>query len=175
MSEEKTLIKPALTARGHQRNLIEVRLKSEYADAEGQSALALLQGVGLNTARECRMSRLYEVRGPLNQAHIHQAARELLSDPVTQDYRIVQPNVPSANGMNRWRVEVWLKATVTDPVGESVRQALIEQGLPAADSVRCGLAYHIFGKCHRTQLEKAVARCLANPVVHRLTLAEEHA
>lgn len=174
MSEENTVSKPVLATRGNQRNLIEVRLKSDYADAEGASALALLQGVGLNTARECRTSRLYEVRGPLNQGHIHQAARELLADPVTQDYRIVSANVPSANGMNRWRVEVWLKATVTDPMGESVRQALIEQGLPAADSVRCGLAYHIFGKCHRTQLEKAVARCLANPVVHHFTLSEEH-
>jgi phosphoribosylformylglycinamidine (FGAM) synthase PurS component len=171
MTIEKTVLK----TRASQRNLIEVRLKSDYADAEGQAALALLQGVGLSAARECRASRLYEVRGPLNQGHVHQAARDLLCDPVTQDYRLVQLESPSANGMNRWRVEVWLKPTVTDPVGESVRHALIEQGLPAPDSVRCGVAYHVVGKCHRVQLEKAVARCLANPVVHLFTLSEEHA
>jgi len=158
------------------KHLIEVRLKPEYPDADGAAALSLLHGVGLNTAKECKVSRLYELHGPLNQAQLHQAARDLLADPVTQEFKVVQPATgPVLNGMNSWRIEVWLKPTVTDPVGDSVKAALADLGIPAPERVRCGTAYRLMGRCGRAQLEKAVSRALANPVVHNFTVTEEHA
>ena len=153
---------------------VEVKLRADYADAEGQSALALLQGLGLNTARDCRASRLYELRGPINSGHAQQIGRDLLCDPVTQEFRLTGSAESVLNGMNHWRVEVWLKSSVTDPVGDTVRSAIAEMGLPKPDSVRVGPAYLISGKCGRNQLEKLVARGLANPVIHRVTILETH-
>lgn len=163
----------AKTARGASYQ-VEVKLRPEFPDAAGAEALALLQEAGLNTAKAVRVSQIYEIKGPLNNGHVQQAARELLSDNVTQEFRLAA-NVPVLNGMNYWRVEVWLKSTVSDPVGETVRQAIAEMGLPTPQSVRRGLAYHISGKCGRNHLEKAVSRCLANPVIHRFTVSEAHA
>ena len=176
MSEKLSLKAPKAPPPGRvsPRYIVDVRLKSDFSDAEGAAALALLHGLGLNTARDCRVSQLYELRGPLNQGHIHTAARELLCDQVTQEFRLASAAPPPSNGMNRWRVEVWLKDSVTDTVGESVSQALRDLGLPPLESVRRGKAYLIGGKCNRTQLENTAARCLANPVVHRLTVSEEH-
>lgn len=171
---QKEEAKPATSNARGGRYQVEVRLRSDFSDAEGLEARARLNAAGVNSAREVRVSRLYEIRGPLNQGHVQQAARELLADPVTQDFRIVTNAAPSPNGMNHWRAEVWLKDSVTDAPGESVRSAMIELGLPAPDAVRCGWAYHIEGKCGRNQLEKAVARTLANPVVHRFAVTEEH-
>ncbi len=151
---------------------VEVKLRSDYSDAEGQAALGLLHSLGVNTAKEVRASRLYEIRGGMNSAQVQQAARDLLSDPVTQEFRLINSSIPVLNGMNHWRIEVWLKPSVTDPVGETVRAALAEMGLPSPDSVRVGTAYLVTGKCGRNQLEKAVARSLANPVIHRFTVAE---
>lgn len=153
---------------------VEVKLRPDYLDAEGQSALALLQGLGLTAARDCRTSRLYELRGGLNSAHAQQIARDLLCDPVTQEFKLVTPAEAVLNGMSHWRVEVWLKGSVTDPVGETVREAAGEMGLPRPDVVRVGTAYHIAGKCGRNQLEKVVARGLANPVIHKVTITETH-
>lgn len=152
---------------------VEVKLRPEYPDAAGAEALSLLSEAGLNTAKTVRVSQIYEIKGPLNNGHIQQAARELLCDNVTQEFRIAA-NVPVLNGMNYWRVEVWLKATVSDPVGETVLQAISELGLPAPQSVRRGLVYHISGKCGRNHIEKAAQRCLINPVIHRFTVSEAH-
>ncbi len=153
---------------------VEVKLRPDYVDAEGQSALALLQGLGLTTARECRTSKLYELRGPLNAAHAQQIARDLLCDPVTQEFKLVGPAAQVLNGMNHWRIEVWLRSSVSDPVGDTVRSAVGEMGLPQPETVRAGIAYHISGKCGRNQLEKLVARGLANPVIHKITIVETH-
>ncbi len=152
--------------------LVEVRLKAEFADAEGAAALALLQGAGLPAAKEARVRRLYELRGPLNSGHAQQIARELLCDPVTHEFRLLTGPQTALNGMNHWRVEVWLKPGVTDPVGDTVRRAVAEMGLPEPASVRVGLAYHVAVKCGRAQVEKAAARALANPVIHRVSVTE---
>ncbi|MBI3553241.1 MAG: phosphoribosylformylglycinamidine synthase subunit PurS [Elusimicrobia bacterium] len=162
-------IKPRNGASSYQ---VEIKLRPDYTDAEGQGALGLLHSLGVNTAREVRASRLYELRGALTSAQVQQAARELLCDPVTQEFRMFNGHTPVLNGMNHWRIEVWLKPSVTDPVGDTVRAALEEMGLAAAESVRVGTAYHVTGKCGRNQLEKAVARSLANPVIHRFTVTE---
>jgi phosphoribosylformylglycinamidine (FGAM) synthase PurS component len=164
-----------MSAKNGNAYTVEVKLRNDYVEAEGQSALALLQSLGLNTARDCRTSKLYELRGGLNSAHAQQIGRDLLSDPVTQEFKLVSPSAAAvANGMNFWRVEVWLKASVSDPVGDTVRSAIAEMGLPQPESVRVGTAFLIAGKCHRGQLEKAVARGLANPVIHRVTVSETH-
>ncbi|MBI5630663.1 MAG: phosphoribosylformylglycinamidine synthase subunit PurS [Elusimicrobia bacterium] len=152
--------------------LAEVRLKSDYSDSEGQAALSLLHSLGVNTAHEVRTSQIYKIKGPFSLSHIQQAARELLADSVTQEFRMLAPSAPGSNGASLWRVEVWLKDSVTDPVGETVRQTLAEMGLAEPESVRVGTAYYITGKCGRHQLEKAVPRCLANPVVHRFSVSE---
>lgn len=153
---------------------VEVRLRPEFTDAEGQAVLALLNGLGLGAARAVRLSRVYEIRGPLNSAHVQQAARELLCDAVTQEYQILGAPPAAMNGLSHWRVEVWLKRSVTDPVGETVAAAMAELGLPRPEAVRVGLAYRIAGKCGRHQLEKAVLRSLANPVIHRFNVSEAH-
>ena len=122
--------------------------------------------------REARVSRVYEVKGPISAGQVLQATKDLLCDAVTQEYRVLAPVNPPANGMNFWRVEVWLKPTVTDPVGETVRDAIADMGLPRPDSVRCAMVYRLCGRSNKPQLEKAVSKCLANPLIHRAVVTE---
>src|ERR1019366_2590975 len=130
---------------------VEVKLKADYSDAEGLAALGLLHALGVNTAKEVRASRIYELKGPLTSAQVQQATRDLLCDPVTQEFRMINGATPVLNGANHWRIEVWLKSSVTDPVGETVRSALCEMGLASPDTVRVGTVYHVTGKCGRNQ------------------------
>ena len=154
--------------------LVEVRLKPEYLDAEGGAALALLRAQGLTSIREVRVGRLYELKGPVTANHAQQAARDLLGDPVTHESRMVTPGAAPLNGMNFWRVEVWLKTSVCDPVGETVREAFAEMGLPKPDGARCAMVYRLNGRSTKLQIEKAVAKSLANPLIHRVVVSEAH-
>ncbi len=155
-------------------HLIEVRLRPEHLDAEGFAALALLQSQGLSSLKEARVSRLYEIKGPISANQVQQAAKDLLCDAVTQEHRVVAPAPAPMNGANFWRVEVWLKPTVTDPVGETVRDAISDMGLPRPDSVRCALVYRLAGRSNKAALEKAVSKSLANPLIHRAVVTEAH-
>jgi phosphoribosylformylglycinamidine (FGAM) synthase PurS component len=155
-------------------HLIEVRLRPEHTDAEGASALALLQAQGLTSLREARLSRVYEIKGPISANQVQQAARDLLCDAVTQEHRVIAPAPAPMNGMNFWRVEVWLRPTVTDPVGETVREAISAMGLPRPDEVRCALVYRLSGRTNKPALEKAVSKCLANALIHRAVVSEAH-
>lgn len=166
LNQEAPAAKPA----GAGSYLVEVCLKSDFTDAEGQAAQWLLNAAGLG-ARAVRAGRLYDLRGSLNLGHVHTAARELLCDCVTQEFRVWSAACAAPHNGCLWRVEVWLKPTVTDTVGESVREALRDLGI-ADIAVRCGLSYHIAGRCSRHQLDRAVSRSLANPIVHRFSLHE---
>ena len=70
-----------------------------------------------------------DISGPITANQVQQAAKDLLCDSVTQEHRVVTPMPPPLNGMNFWRVEVWLKPSVTDPVGETVRDVYRARGL----------------------------------------------
>ncbi|MDD5657998.1 MAG: phosphoribosylformylglycinamidine synthase subunit PurS [Elusimicrobia bacterium] len=152
--------------------LVSVCLKPDFTDADGNSALGLLQSAGVAAARSVRVTRLYALDGALNLSHAQLAARELLCDCVTQEFRVGPAPEPAPSGGLLWRVEVWLKPTVTDAVGESLRGALAELGVPEPIRVRCGAAYHVHAKCGRPQIEKAVTRSLANPIIHRFSVSE---
>lgn len=155
-------------------HLVEVRLRAEHADAEGAAALSLLRAQGLTSLIETRVARLYEIKGPISANQVLQATKDLLCDAVTQEHRVVTPAPSPMNGANFWRVEVWLKPTVTDPVGETVRDAIADMGLPRPEAVRCALVYRLIGRTNKPALEKAVSRCLANPLIHRAVVSEAH-
>ena len=155
-------------------HLVEIRLRPEHADAEGALALGLLRAQGLTSLIEARVSRLYEIKGPISANQVLQATKDLLCDAVTQEHRVVTPAAAPMNGANFWRVEVWLKPTVTDPVGETVRDAIADLALPRPETVRCALVYRLVGRANRPALEKAVSRTLANPLIHRAVVSEAH-
>ena len=155
-------------------HLIEVRLRPEHIDAEGFGALALLQAQGLSSLKEARVSRLYEIKGPISANQALQVAKDLLCDAVTQEHRVIAPSPAPMNGANFWRVEVWLKLTVADPVGETVREAIAAMALPRPDSVRCALVYRLVGRTNKPALEKAVSKSLANALIHRAVVSEAH-
>ena len=161
-------------AQSSHTHLIEVHLRPEFADTEGAGALALLQSQGLSSIKEARACRLYEIKGPLSANQVLQTAKDLLCDAVTQEHRVVSASAGHLNGMNFWRVEVWLKPTVCDCVGETVSAAIAEMGLPQPEAVRCATVYRLAGRSTKAQIEKAVSKSLANPLIHRFLVSEAH-
>ncbi len=170
--------------------IIEVRLKTEFADAPGLEVMRTLQGLGLKSIHGVSSSQLYDIRGSFTKDQINKAAVRLLCDPVTQEYKIIKGdsplflrkrgtvpgNVPmissvTVNSKFGWRVEVWLKSSVTDTVGESVGFAIEDIGLPKPNLVRYGLAYCVDCGCSKTALEKAVRKSIVNPLIQNCSIS----
>ena len=151
---------------------VEVAGKQGFPDAAGMALLAQLPALGVQGAAEVRVCPLYELTGKYTANQVEQAAKELFADPVTQEYRV--GDAPVGPGFligPHWRVEVWLKASVTDPVEASVRKGIADLGLPAPERVRCGTAYKISGRCQASQIEKIARKLLSNPVIHEYSIA----
>ncbi|PCI37371.1 MAG: hypothetical protein COB53_06745 [Elusimicrobia bacterium] len=149
------------------KNLIEVVPKIGVTDVPGEAALRQLPLLDIKTVREVRISTIYEVTGKYSSSHINQIARELLADPITQEYKVERSATPNAFLMGpHVRVEVWLKKTVSDPIGESTQRAITSLGLAEPVRVRTGRAFHFIGRLSKPQIEKLVLKLLSNPVIH---------
>ncbi|MBI3507645.1 MAG: phosphoribosylformylglycinamidine synthase subunit PurS [Proteobacteria bacterium] len=149
---------------------IEVALKHGFQDPAGASVLAQLPLLGVSTVNEVSVGHLYEIASAMSLAQAHQAAQGLLADPITQDFFVNNERRTNGASGPHWRIEVWLKASVSDPVGDSVRKALRDMGLPAAERVRCGTVYRLKGRLSQAQADKVAVRLLANPVVHQFSV-----
>lgn len=163
--------KPSKKNGSSSRFLIEVAAKHGQPDAPSAALFHQLALIGVAGAREIRISSLYEITGSLTRGQAQQVSRELLTDPITQESRMDRSASSQAFLLGpHWRIEVWLKPSVTDPAGQSVAKAVVDMGLPRPDAVRTGTAYRVLGKLSRVQAEKIAHQLLANPVIHRTSV-----
>ena len=145
--------------------IIEIRTKEKYAKNEEAAFIARLAHAGLKV-KTARLSRLYRVDGDFTKADFSKIASELLTDNITEHCSLT----PGKAGLkNTYRVEVWLKDSVTDVVGESVKEAVADVAgkLPAA--VRFGRAYYVPCASER-KLRQAVSKTLVNEVVNKFKI-----
>jgi len=158
---------------GAATRVVEVASKLGVNEAPGQSLLDQMRSIGVAGAREVRVSSLYEISGRLSPAQVDLLGRTVLCDPITQEFRLdMSASSPAFLIGPHWRVEVWLKPQVADPVGESVSKALKDMGLPEPESVRTGTAYQIVGRITQNQIDKVVNNLLAHPLIHRTKVAQ---
>ena len=150
---------------------VEVAGKPGYEGAAGAQVAAQFAHLGMALPAEVRVCPIYEFTGRLTPREVEQAAKDLLADPVTQEFRVGESGMSPAFMMApHWRVEVWLKPSVSDPHESSVRKALKDLGLPAPERVRCGTVYKIVGRLSAAQVERAARKILSNPVIHRYVI-----
>ena len=147
---------------------VEVTAKYGQDDPLGAALMSQLSSIGLPANMDVRVSDMYEVAGHMTKNQAQQISRDLLTDPVTQEFRMDNSaSSPAFLIGPHWRIEVWPKPSVTDPAGESVRDAVSDLGLPRPVNVRTGKAYRILGKqVKRAQIEKLLTKLLSNPVIH---------
>jgi phosphoribosylformylglycinamidine (FGAM) synthase PurS component len=150
------------------RWVVEVTQKPGNPDPAGAALVQQIAALGISGVTEARVNALYELRGKLSASQAADAARQLLADPVTQDFRVDRSGASIPTGPH-WRLEVWLKSAVTDPVGESVRKAVKDLGLPEPTAARAGTAVLVFGRLQKAQADKVLEKLLANPIIHKTT------
>lgn len=145
--------------------IIEIRTKGKYAKKEEEGFVGRMAHAGLEV-KAARLSRLYRVDAPFSRAEFDRLGEGLLADPITELYSLSQRRSPLKRA---WRVEVWLKDSVTDVVGESVKGAIADMLGKEPAAVRFGHSYYV--ACgSELKLRHAVAKTLVNETVNKFRI-----
>jgi phosphoribosylformylglycinamidine synthase len=149
---------------------VEVFNKPGFSDAAGAALLSQLATLGITAVSEIKIGTLYDIRGSYSVNQIIAISKELLADPIAQDFAINHQRPAGMLWSAHWRIEVRLKSAVTDPVESSLRKAVVDLGLAEPEMARAGVVYKFWGRLYPCQAEKITLKLLANPVVHNYTV-----
>ncbi len=155
---------------------IEISLKSHLPDARGLGLVKDIQDLGITAVSDVRVVDIYWLDADLPATELDSIGRNLLADPVTQDYACSTPIAGVAIGTTDpdWHtVEVAYNAGVADPVEETVLKAIRDLGITGVRSVKTAKRYFLKGALDAATLETISSRLLVNPIVQH-TVTEFH-
>ena len=141
--------------------IIEIWTKEKYATNEEAGLVKKLALAGFKT-NFLKVSKLYLIEGVYSETETSRLAEELLLDPITEAWSF-KPRCFA--GGNIHRVEIWLKNSVTDVVGQSVKEAVADMGLKAP--ARCRFGRCLYARAvSELKLKHAVVKALMNETVN---------
>ena len=130
-------------------------------------------------------AQLYRLQGSLSSTERSRIARDLLCDPVIQEFTEGSPLVnaaPARKGAKKKReaaavslsVDVWYKSGVTDVAGSSVLKAIHDLSIRGASDVRTGMRYQFWGLKTKEAAQKVAVSYLANPLVQDILIHADY-
>jgi len=128
-------------------------------DPHGQQIVAAAPLIGVRGFEHVRVTRVHHVDGPLDQHDIERLCREVLADPVVDEYTIGE--VGPAQGR---AVEVALLPGATDADARELERAIEQLGMPPA-RVATARRYDLTGDLSDADVELLTRRLLANATI----------
>ncbi|MDP2731398.1 MAG: phosphoribosylformylglycinamidine synthase subunit PurL [Dehalococcoidales bacterium] len=181
---------------------IEVRLKSHLPDARGLGLVRDIHDLGITTVSQVRVVDIYWLDADLTTEELDIICRQLLADPVTQDYRYLTPSVDVRGRVKGLRpftpnsspspyqgegdrggevskelhsVEVAYNAGVADPVEGTVMKAVRDLGISGVRAVKTAKGYLLHGHLDEKSQEVINSRLLVNPIIQHVVRREQSA
>lgn len=117
---------------------IEVYTKDSF-DKETQNVEKLFKSFsGFNT--RMKYTKIYDIILDEKKNYFKKIAKEVIIDPIVEEYRIYEEKLPFSNF--DIFVEVWYKKSVTDVVGKSVVDAIEKAGFKRPEDVRTAKCFY---------------------------------
>jgi len=145
---------------------IEVFTKPGYLDVHGDNVLADIKQLGIRTVEAAQALRVFLIEGQLEPDQLHRIARELLVDPVSEQYHTGRTG-PPVGPAQATLIEVHLKPGVTDPVAASALMAIQDMSL-SVESVRTARKYILLGTLNEKQKQMIAQKVLANDCIEEV-------
>ena len=145
----------------------EITSRQGFPDVYGKAMLNSIRELAISSVENVFFARVYLIEADFDYAFAERVARELLADPVCQDYFIGRSSVP-VGPTRATLIEVHLKSGVTDPVAESVFAALKDMGADNVRSVRTARKYVLAGNVSRDEVQTISRRALANDCIEEV-------
>ena len=156
--------------------IIEVTLKSHLPDARGQGLVKDIQDLGITSVTDAHVDDIYWLNSELPTDQLERIGRDLLADPVTQDYLCYTPSGKRETeraGKDLYRIETTNNPGVTDPTEDSILKAIRDLGIDIK-AVKTAKRYLIEGKLTKQQLDNICFRLLINPVIQHVVTEEKY-
>ncbi|MFH0755003.1 MAG: phosphoribosylformylglycinamidine synthase subunit PurL [Candidatus Omnitrophota bacterium] len=146
---------------------IEIKDKEGVFDAAGSSILRDIADLGIGAATDVRVVQVFLVDGDIDAKSADRIARELLVDPVVQDYRLAdKPFRDNFIGVRDVHVvEIAYNVGVMDPVEASTLKGIRDLGISGVYAVRTSKQYVIEGRLTAKQLDVVSDKVLMNKLV----------
>ncbi len=150
---------------------VEVSVKSGFPDPRGEALKADIHDLGIGTVQQARVSDVYLLEGELDPNELDLICRELLADPVVEQYSIGDASLSAVDGAHA--VEVAYNPGVMDPVEESVNKGILDLGVNHVDSVKTAKRYYLWGELSDSDIELISGKLLVNSVIQHVVTAQE--
>jgi phosphoribosylformylglycinamidine synthase II len=150
---------------------VEVFNRSDFSDVHGKSVLEDIQELGIDSVQAVQSAKVFLIEADFDKDFAVRLARELLADPVCEEYYIGRSG-PPAGLAKATLIEVHLKSGVTDPVAESVMAAIADMGVKA-HNVRTARKYVLLGEITQRQTGTIAKKILANDCIEDCVIGNE--
>jgi phosphoribosylformylglycinamidine synthase len=141
---------------------IEVWYRTGVFDPGSKGLCGDILDLGIKGIAAVETGSIFLIKGKISPANLKKVARELLADPVTQEFYAGKRSLPKGAAS----VEVWFKDGVTDTVGETARKGIADLGITGEFAVSTARRYLLYGKNISEKKAAAIAgRLLANEVI----------
>jgi phosphoribosylformylglycinamidine synthase len=142
---------------------IEIFTKKDFKDSRGEHVLSDIYGIGIKDITKIEYASLYIIDGNINHNEVKIIASELLSDKITENFKITSNFMPRKN--KKSVIKVLYKKGVTDTVSESIVKAIKDLGISKDAKVKTGHKCYIHGNVSEEVLDKIAVKLLANILV----------
>ncbi len=146
-------------------------MKSGLPDPRGEALKADIRDLGIATVSRVSVSNIYLLEGGLSQEEVAIICRELLADPLVEEYSV--GDVPLLAIADAQAVEVAYNPGVMDPVEESVKKGIRDLGITKVESVKTAKRYYLSGKLSPGDIEFIYSKLLANSVIQHAVTSQE--
>jgi phosphoribosylformylglycinamidine synthase len=149
---------------------VDVATKEGLVDPASRGAQAGLREFGLPGITHVQAVQVYLLDGELDRSGAERIARELLHDPVSQDFTLADGAQPPAAPASAQTILVFKRPGVMDPVEASALKAVADLGLKVR-RIRTGMRYVVKGSVNGA-LRDAAAKVLGNEAIEEVTLGD---
>ncbi len=144
-------------------------MKDGFRGPRGEALQKDIGDLGITTVKKVRVSDIYLLEGNLEKTEVRRICKELLADPVVEEYSYNE--VPPPQGSHL--IEVAYNPGVMDPVEESVRKGIRDLGITTVESVRTAKRYLLWGELSDEAFQSICDKLLVNSVIqHAVTKRE---
>ena len=141
---------------------IEVWYRKGIFDPGSRGLCSDVLDLGIKGITGAEIGSVFLIKGKVSSTGLKRIARELLADPVTQEFYLGRR--PSPKGAVS--AVVWFKEGVTDTVGETARKGIADLGISGGFSVSTAKRYLLYGKnISKKKTADIAGRLLANEVI----------
>jgi phosphoribosylformylglycinamidine synthase len=149
----------------------EVFNRGGFPDVHGNGVFVEIKELGIGSVEAVQSARVFLIEGDFDKKFAERLAKELLTDPVCEEYYIGRSGAP-AGLAKATLIEVHLKSGVTDPVAQSVMTAMADMGVEAGN-VRTARKYILLGDINQSQTDTIARKILANDCIEEFVIGNE--